>query len=1843
MSPQNTANSQPDFAFPQQVIKDADKILENALKEGDGIAVVDALIRSGLAQTAISPDSLPSVITKIEAVNAKETDEVTKALLDMLLANIYGEYYQDNKYNFDARPELANPSDDITLWSGKEFKEKIIALYQHALSYAPVLKKARISDYSSVIICDKTTAIFYPTLFDFASRQAIDGISSLSDETMRVLSPLYFYNYRLTLPNVMAKPSQEAILIADSWVESNEGAPRIAAILSRYELIDNYVVEDSEEEEDNAVTTISRLYEDNKENPYAVEILLNEDFYNLTIEQKKDVYGKLKEFAAANPTYFRINMVKNALAELTEAYSNVKFPAQVARGQEFTVEVQLANVVSTQLKVYRVKGVDVAENRSYDWSEFEQKPILSIPIKAEGVIPFTETQKISLKLEEYGVYVITTSQRIHNAKERFDPIYCSDIALLDTDGNGDLRVFAVDGISGAPLKEVAITTYSNQRDKLSKWITKLTDADGSVKFGKLKESNVLIQAEKGSDIYAPVLREYLYPKGKSDTITTAFVRSSLAIYHPGDSLDFVAVVYDYSGKNRSLVKNAKLKATLRNPNYAIVDTIEINTDNYGRATGQFKLPEEGLTGDYSIELYLRRISLMPQRREAFLTRYSVMVSDYKLPTYEAKVDSVAIDESTGTVVVHGKAMTYSGFPVQNAVVEASLSGTQFGWMWNHKTVKYHIEKLSTDATGSFRWELSQDVLDASPFRGGKYEVSFILTSPSGENQSCRDAFSLSKKGTISVDSANWMPAVKDAQLNIYVLDPLGSPMDATLRMAFKDEAGKEYVVEGISRNGETKVDLSKLQSGTYQLTVASMDVDADKKETTVIVYNAKDKTCPAKEGVWSPTTAIKANATNRKAEILYGVAVDNPHVLMTIYDGVNVIEQKWLSSHKGMNRMTVTVPDSIAEMKVRLSYVNNFKEWESTIGVTVDNPNSALKVKIERMRDNLTPLANETIAIKVTNTSGTGVGAAVILDMYSKALDNLSMQTWAFTPLWSYMRGVAYGNNLMSISINDNIVSAKRLPVIPLGIPTFNLYGMSWNKSDDTLVLYSHRPMLMSKSSSIVEEEGMISADEVKNTESFNAGNGVDESSEEAVDNVGNQYRPSEVPLAFFAPMLTADDSGNLTYSFVVPNANTTWVLNALAYNEALATALDVKEVISAKPVMVEPNMPRFLRTGDEADIRAIVMNATDSIAMVTTTFEIVDPATGSVIDTQSVHSEIEGRGSVTVKFHVAAPATAGAMMVRIKSSTDDYSDGAMNLLPILPSSQPVIESTTFYLTPNQKQFAQEVPAATTGSTVTLSFCENPTWEVVSALPGLRADNATTSLAASAQIFAAAISEHVILRNPRIAQVLMGWLATSNDSNMLSKLNQNEELKQLVLAATPWVDDAQSDEERITRLALLFDRKEIDRNMKSAIKKLEKMQRSGGGWSWTDSYEVPSEWVTMMILNNFAELRQLNCCPDALDKMISKALGYIDSEIVKSHAKYPKGYYSYYAYIRSLYPEVPMSVAAQKVYDEAVQRTLKSWKKSATAGKAADALLLYRSGYKKVANQILESLREYATSTPQLGMWWDSVDGSSWHSLTQVGQTAFILQAFNTIDPGCADIDKIRQWLILNKIVQDWGTSVDVSATVAAILQSGTSWTYRPGDAEIKIAGKPVEIDRIDNLTGQVVTSITGASGDLEITRTAEGPAWGAVVTQSDRIMKDVKAHSIPELSIDKQLFVRTEEGWAPTDTMVVGQVVKVRLVMTANRDMSYVTVVDNRAATFEPVVQTPRPVYCDGLVFYLENRDASTNLFIDIMPKGQYVVEYEVNVNNAGEYSSGIATIQSQYTPEMTAHSSGTALKVAD
>ena len=126
--------------------------------------------------------------------------------------------------------------------------------------------------------------------------------------------------------------------------------------------------------------------------------------------------------------------------------------------------------------------------------------------------------------------------------------------------------------------------------------------------------------------------------------------------------------------------------------------------------------------------------------------------------------------------------------------------------------------------------------------------------------------------------------------------------------------------------------------------------------------------------------------------------------------------------------------------------------------------------------------------------------------------------------------------------------------------------------------------------------------------------------------------------------------------------------------------------------------------------------------------------------------------------------------------------------------------------------------------------------------------------------------------------------------------------------------------------------------------------------------------------------------------------------------------------------------------------------------------------------------------------------------------------------------------------------------------------------------------------------------------------------------MTEVAASSCPELSIQKSM----------PDSMSVGDRVTVRLTLKVDADMDYVAITDDRPACFEPVEQLPAPVYAEGLRFYRENLDSSTRIFIDHLPKGTYIITYDMWVNNAGHYTSGIATVQSQYAPRYSAHSGG-------
>ena len=203
-----------------------------------------------------------------------------------------------------------------------------------------------------------------------------------------------------------------------------------------------------------------------------------------------------------------------------------------------------------------------------------------------------------------------------------------------------------------------------------------------------------------------------------------------------------------------------------------------------------------------------------------------------------------------------------------------------------------------------------------------------------------------------------------------------------------------------------------------------------------------------------------------------------------------------------------------------------------------------------------------------------------------------------------------------------------------------------------------------------------------------------------------------------------------------------------------------------------------------------------------------------------------------------------------------------------------------------------------------------------------------------------------------------------------------------------------------------------------------------------------------------------------------------------------------------------------------------------------------------------------------------------------------------------------------------------------------------------KIDPSTMEDVKVEAGTGYFKTSWNGNEiqkdmATAQITKKGKGIAWGALYWQYFENLDKITSAETP-LKLKKKLFLkknsdRGEEITEITDktTLQLGDLVRVRIELRSDRAMEFVHMKDMRASGLEPINVISQYKYQDGLGYYESTKDASTNFFFDYLPKGVYVFEYDLRVNNKGNFSNGITTIQSMYAPEFTSHSEGIRVKI--
>nr|WP_315242365.1 MG2 domain-containing protein [uncultured Flavobacterium sp.] len=771
---------------------------------------------------------------------------------------------------------------------------------------------------------------------------------------------------------------------------------------------------------------------------------------------------------------------------------------------------------------------------------------------------------------------------------------------------------------------------------------------------------------------------------------------------------------------------------------------------------------------------------------------------------------------------------------------------------------------------------------------------------------------------------------------------------------------------------------------------------------------------------------------------------------------------------------------------------------------------------------------------------------------------------------------------------------------------------------------------------------------------------------------------------AFFLPHLKTDATGNVSFNFTSPEALTAWKLRLLAHNKDAVSGYLEKKVITQKELMVLPNFPRFLREKDTIVISAKISNVTAEAKTGITVLQLFDATTMQPIDAKMLNADnikkftVGAYSNTTANWTITIPEGLQGVQYKIVAKSGNFSDGEENILPVLTNNMLVTESIPVWVRENStKEYMFENLKNNTSTTLrnhqfTLEYTSNPTWIAIQSLPYLMEYEHECAEQTFARFYANALAYEIISSNPKIAAVFEDW---RKNGKLNSKLEENEELKSIILTETPWLNDAaQSEEEKKKNLALLFDLEKMKTSQEATFEKLKKKQNSSGGFPWFEGGNE-SEYITRHILAGLGHLSKLSKDENnasQIDEIAKTGIPYLDQKFLEYHKTRTRNLkkgekllwfnpYSdlHYLYTRSFYLEkYPLSDTLKKATKLYFERAKEEWLTYSIYEKGLATLTLSRFGEKETARKIIESLKETASNNEDWGMYWIANKAGWYWYQAPIETQALLIEAFAEVNQDTKSVDAMKVWLLKNKQTKNWPTTKSTTEAIYALLLQGTDWLSVKDNTIIKLGDEKIMTKKLaenekEAATGYIkmnwkADEVKKEMASVKIENKSKVPGFGGVYWQYFEDLDKIKNNSGTVLSVSKELYLKKNtlkgdelEKITTKNPLKTGDLVTVRLIITAKEDTEYIHLKDMRASCFEPVNVLSEYRYKDRLGFYMSTKDAATHFFFNQINKGTYVLEYDIRVNNSGEFSNGITTIQSMYAPEFASHTKGIRVKV--
>ena len=938
--------------------------------------------------------------------------------------------------------------------------------------------------------------------------------------------------------------------------------------------------------------------------------------------------------------------------------------------------------------------------------------------------------------------------------------------------------------------------------------------------------------------------------------------------------------------------------------------------------------------------------------------------------------------------------------------------------------------------------------------------------------------------------------------------------------------------------------------------------------------------------------------------------------------------------------------------EVIISYIKDEKSFLNNITLTRKEVSKELNIITKTFRDHLVPGQQEEWSFVIKTAQGNVIVSEMMTSMYDASLDVIRPHNWNFYPIYNeYSTIPRWRHNIypqyaflneQTQGLNFPEFKYDKLNLYDLNEYSFfglnNVIARGYNEAAPSQEAMADEVMMVS-----CKQAGRLrlAAGKAKSIYNFD----YDSDSWEESETITPEIRQNFQETAFFFPQLLTDSTGNVVIKFTAPESTTTWKFMALAHTPTMQFGQIEKFVVTSKKFMINTNLPRFVRTGDKVVLQATINNLTPEVQQGETYLELFVPSTNAVISKQQVTFNVKAQENQTVSFEFTAPENIDLLGCRIVASSSEFSDGEQHVLPVVPNATLATQTLPIFMNrQGQQTFKLNAPKGITPYRLTLELTANPIWYAVLALPTINTPQTDNVTEITASYYVSTLATAIANANPQITNTIRQWMQKP-DAALISPLEKNQELKSILLQLSPWVSEAQNETQQMRSLGELLDVNRQNYISQQAINKLTELQNEDGGWSWFKGF-TSSTFMTANVLEAMARLVSLNVTShsEQVKKMQVKALQFLDKQIQESYKHVKTAGYSQilYLYTRSAYRDIPLADAreAHKYYLGQLET---SWPQLSLYEKALTAIAMVRYGKTGIAKQIIRSLKEYSTTTPEMGMYWAN-NRSTLFTNSAIQTHVAIMSAFREIEGNSTDTEWMKQWLLRQKQTQSWGSTPTTVDAIYALLLTGNNQLASSENLGVKFGNKNLNVSPEEKTLGYIKQTFTGKEitpkmMNVTLSKQQQQASWGGLYLQYFEKLDKITSHS-GDISVQKDLFIQREGDNGNTLTPLAGQDLQVgdriciRITVTNNQDMQFVHLKDLRAGCFEPTEQLSGNRWQENLGYYQETTDVATNFFFDFLPKGTHVFEYTVWIAQSGTYQDGIATLQCVYAPQYSANS---------